>query len=82
MVARRHYKETSVRRPPIAPYAIALGILGLAVCGAVLAQKPFREWPAIEYENFPLPDDWNQKAEWTRARLRYPDIYGYPYTRN
>jgi hypothetical protein len=61
------------------PYALALGVFGLAICGVVLAQKPFREWPAIEYENFPLPDDWNQKAEWTRARLRYPDIYGYPY---
>jgi hypothetical protein len=60
-------------------YVIALSIAALAVCSAVLAQKPFREWPAIEYENFPLPDDWNQKAEWTRARLRYPDIYGYPY---
>jgi hypothetical protein len=60
-------------------HAIALGIFGLVLCGAVLAQKPFREWPAIEYENFPVPEDWNQKAEWTRARLRYPDIYGYPY---
>jgi hypothetical protein len=52
----------------------------MAVCGAVLAQKPFKEYPAIEYENFPLPPDWNHKAEWTRARLRYPDIYGYPDT--
>ena len=60
-------------------HAIALGIFGLVLCGAVLAQKPFREWPAIEYENFPVPEDLNQKAEWTRARLRYPDIYGYPY---
>jgi hypothetical protein len=50
----------------------------MAVCGVLLAQRPFKEWPAIEYENFPLPDDWGQKAEWTRARLRYPDIYGYP----
>jgi hypothetical protein len=57
---------------------IALGILGLSLCGALLAQKPFKEWPAIEYDDFPLPPDWNQKAEWTRARLRYPDIYGYP----
>ncbi len=60
-------------------YAIALGVFGLAVCGFVLAQKPFKEYPAIEYENFPVPEDWNHKAEWTRARLRYPDIYGYPY---
>jgi hypothetical protein len=36
------------------------------------AQRPFKEYPAIEYENFPKPPDWNQKAEWVRARLRYP----------
>ena len=60
-------------------YLIFLTIFGLAVCGAVLAQKPFKEYPAIEYDDFPLPPDWNQKADWTRARLRYPDIYGYPY---
>ena len=58
--------------------AIALGILGLSICGVLLAQKPFREWPAIEYDDFPLPPDYQQKAEWTRARLRYPDVYGYP----
>jgi hypothetical protein len=56
----------------------ALVILGLSLCGVLLAQKPFKEWPAIEYDNFPLPPDWSQQAEWTRARLRYPDIYGYP----
>ncbi len=50
----------------------------LSICGVLLAQKPFKEWPAIEYDDFPLPADWKQKAEWTRARLRYPDIYGYP----
>jgi hypothetical protein len=50
----------------------------LCTWGVLRAQKPFREWSAIEYENFPLPDDYQQKTEWTRARLRYPDIYGYP----
>jgi hypothetical protein len=60
-------------------YLIFLSIFGLAICGMVLAQKPFKEYPAIEYEDFPLPTDWNQKAEWTRARLRYPDVYGYPF---
>jgi len=59
---------------------IALGIAGLSLCGVLLAQKPFREWPGIEYDNFELPSDFQQKAEWTRARLRYPDIYGYPDT--
>ncbi|HYA16155.1 MAG TPA: DUF4159 domain-containing protein [Bryobacteraceae bacterium] len=59
-------------------FFIVLGILILTVCGVTLAQKPFREWPAIEYEDFPLPPDYQKPAEWTRARLRYPDIYGYP----
>ncbi len=59
-------------------FAVVLGIAGLSLCGIVLAQKPFKEYPAIEYDNFPLPPDWRQKTEWTRARLRYPDIYGYP----
>ena len=58
-----------------------LGIVSLSLaawCGILLAQRPFKEYPAIEYENFPIPPDYNQKTEWTRARLRYPDIYGYP----
>jgi hypothetical protein len=46
--------------------------------GTLFAQNPFKQWPAIEYDDFPKPTDWQQKAEWTRARLRYPDIYGYP----
>jgi Domain of unknown function (DUF4159) len=58
----------------------------LAVCILVListwdvvrAQRPFKEYPAIEYSNFPIPGDFGQKTEWVRARLRYPDIYGYP----
>jgi hypothetical protein len=58
---------------------LAVGFLGLvSVFGVLRAQKPFKEYPAIEYSNFPLPPDWNQKTEWTRARLRYPDIQGYP----
>jgi hypothetical protein len=56
---------------------VTLGLLSL--WGVLRAQKPFREYPAIEYTDFPLPADWNnQQHEWVRARLRYPDIYGYP----
>ena len=40
-----------------------------------LAQKPFREYRAIEYEDFPLPADYQEKTEWTRARLKYPAIW-------
>jgi hypothetical protein len=56
---------------------LAIGVMGLAALGVLWAQKPFREWPAIEYSNFPIPPDANRPAEWTRARLRYPDITGY-----
>jgi hypothetical protein len=49
--------------------------------GVLRAQKTFKEYPAIEYENFPVPNDFNTKTEWVRARLRYPDIYGYPQRR-
>ncbi len=56
--------------------AVLLGVVVLGVCGALRAQRPFRQYPAAEYENFPLPPDWNQKTEWTRARLRYPSVYG------
>src|SRR6202163_1737867 len=58
---------------------LVVGVLGLvSVLGALRAQKPFKEYPGIEYENFELPKDWNQKTEWVRARLRYPDVVGYP----
>ena len=50
--------------------------VGLGAWGVLHAQKPFREYAGAEYENFPLPPDWNQKTEWTRARLRYPSVYG------
>lgn len=58
---------------------IGFSLFGLGISSILLAQRPFREYPGIEYENFEKPPDWSQKAEWTRARLRYPDIYGYPF---
>jgi hypothetical protein len=58
--------------------ALAICFLGLISTWDVRAQRPFKEYPAIEYSNFPIPGDFGQKTEWVRARLRYPDIYGYP----
>lgn len=59
--------------------ALAICFLSLISAWDVLqAQRPFKEYPAIEYSNFPIPGDFGQKTEWVRARLRYPDIYGYP----
>jgi len=61
---------------------ITVGLVGLASAwGVVQAQRPFKEYPALEYESFPIPQDSGQKTEWVRARLRYPDIYGYPFRR-
>ncbi len=47
----------------------------IAGWGVLQAQKPFKAYPGVEYENFVLPDDWQQPAEWTRARLIYPSFF-------
>jgi hypothetical protein len=51
-----------------------LFVLILSVLGTIYAQKPFREYPALEYANFPLPADYQEKTEFARARLKCPDI--------
>lgn len=38
--------------------------------------RPFREYPGREYENFPLPPDYQERTEWQFARLMYPQIQG------
>ena len=49
-------------------------IVGAAVfLGALYGfQKPWREYPAVEYNNFPLPEDYNVPAEWVFARIMFP----------
>ena len=72
-------QRTQPRRavPHLAIFLSGLGVL--AGWGVLRAQKPFEEYPAIEYgEGFQVPSDYLDKHEWTRARLRYPDIVGYP----
>ena len=56
--------------------AVLFVTAALGIFGALFAQRPFRQYNAAEYEDFPLPPDWNAKTEWTRARLRYPSVYG------
>src|SRR5579862_3474278 len=49
----------------------------VALLGALDAfQRPFREYPGIEYNNFPLPADYQEKTEWAFARLMYPQARG------
>lgn len=43
--------------------------------------EPFREYPGIEYNDFPLPSDYAEKTEWAFARLMYPSIPGARYDR-
>jgi hypothetical protein len=61
---------------------VLLAGTGVLLCwGVLLAQKPFQEHPGIEYSDFQLPKDYQKPAEWTRARLMYPDILGWPNRR-
>jgi len=59
--------------------AVMLLAATLGVWGVLRAQRPFKQYPAVEYDDFPLPAGWDQKAEWTRARLRYPSVYARYY---
>lgn len=52
---------------------LALPIGCLALVGTLLAyQRPFREYPGVEYDHMPLPSDYKVNGEWTFARLMYP----------
>jgi hypothetical protein len=50
--------------------------LGVCICGFLTAlcasQRPFRQYPGVEYEGFDLTPDWQEKTEWAFARLMYP----------
>ena len=49
----------------------------LAIAGGLCAyQRPFREYPGIEYNDFPLPPDYQEKTEFAFARLMYPPARG------
>jgi len=61
--------------------ALAVCTLALAAWGVLRAQRPFKEYEAAEYNDFPLPPDYLKKTEWTRARLKYPSVYGQYYRR-
>lgn len=49
----------------------------IAGTGALFAfQSPFREYPGQEYNDFPVPPDYQDKTEFVFARLMYPDAAG------
>ncbi len=62
-----------LRWRPVLPLVLGLATL-LVSLGALRAQKPFREYSGNEYNDFPLPPDYQQPAEWTRGRLKYHSV--------
>jgi hypothetical protein len=53
--------------------ALGRGAIGLAfACAAFAFQRPFRQFPGVEYEAFDVPPDWNVNGEFAFARLMYP----------
>jgi hypothetical protein len=58
--------------------AAALAISALLLITAVYAfQKPFKEYPGLEYTKYKLPPDAQDKTEWVFARLMYPPVGPY-----
>jgi hypothetical protein len=47
-----------------------------AFLGVLPAQKAWREYPGTEYNDFPIPKDFQEKTEWAFARLMYPPAFG------
>jgi hypothetical protein len=40
--------------------------------GLCAFQKPFHQYPGVEYTEFVTPPDWQEKTEWAFARLMFP----------
>jgi hypothetical protein len=59
--------------------AAALALLAISVLFAL--QRPFREYPGTEYEDFQLPPDYQEKTEWAFARMMYPPLAGFGWRR-
>lgn len=48
-------------------------LLAVSLLGSLLAaQRPFRQYPGVEYPSYPLPANVQERDEWVFARLMYP----------
>ncbi|HYW46314.1 MAG TPA: DUF4159 domain-containing protein [Bryobacteraceae bacterium] len=65
-----------------APGKLAGGVVLISTL-LIAFQRPFREFPGVEYRlgEIPLPPDYQEKAEWAFARLMYPPVAGGRYGR-
>src|SRR5262249_50532720 len=61
--------------------AILLAALTFGAWFVLRAQNPFREYAGNEYNDFPLPPDYQKPADFTRARLMYRDAFGRRFRR-
>src|SRR3954452_12731124 len=50
-----------------------LFVTSAATALLLLAQKTWREYPAFEYNDFPVPPDYQEKTEFVFGRLMYPN---------
>ena len=65
-----HHMNRMLSRPSVLIFAFAAVLLA----GAMFGQRPYREYPGWEYDDFPKPPDWQVPAEWVFARLMYPSV--------
>jgi hypothetical protein len=61
--------------------AVCLSIAALTCLAVAYAfqrhqGQPWREYPGVEYNDFPIPPDYQEKTEWAFARLMYPPAFG------
>ncbi|MGP8247588.1 MAG: hypothetical protein ACLQVN_24135 [Bryobacteraceae bacterium] len=57
-------------------------LAGFGFLGVMSAfQHPWREYPAFEYNNYPIPPDYQEKTEWAFGRLMYPNASHFAYNR-
>src|SRR3954470_1017346 len=54
--------------------------LAVLLCGSTVFafQSAWREYPALEHNNFPVPADYAAQTDWVFARLMFPAT---PYAR-
>jgi hypothetical protein len=48
------------------------GLVAVALSAVYGFQKPFRQYPGVEYDTFPLPANYQEQTEFVFARLMYP----------
>ena len=64
-------------RPKLRTALLGIGVAAASLSALYAFQRPFRQYPGVEYGDFPLPSDYREKTEWAFARLMYPNTrYG------